>query len=74
MDGTAMTYPDSVFDIVIDKSTIDALLCSDCPYINTARMLEEVERVLKPDGVYFIISYAEPIYRMQHFTQPHVSL
>lgn len=28
MDVTAMSYPDRYFDLVIDKSTIDALLCS----------------------------------------------
>lgn len=32
MDCTNMTYPDGSFDIVIDKSTIDALLCGDNAY------------------------------------------
>ena len=27
MDITKMSYPDETFDIVIDKSTMDALLC-----------------------------------------------
>lgn len=33
MDVTKMTYPDKYFDLVLDKSTIDALLCSEHPYI-----------------------------------------
>lgn len=39
MDVTAMTYPNSYFQLVLDKSTIDALLCSENPFINTALML-----------------------------------
>lgn len=40
MDVTAMSYGNGTFDLVLDKSTIDALLCSENPYMNTARMLE----------------------------------
>lgn len=29
------------FDLVIDKSTMDALLCGDDSYVNVARMLKE---------------------------------
>jgi len=29
MDVRSMTYPDNFFDIAIDKSTIDALLCGN---------------------------------------------
>lgn len=39
MDVTQMTYSDKYFDLVIDKSTIDALLCSEHPYIESAKML-----------------------------------
>lgn len=39
MDVTSMTYPDKFFDLVLDKSTIDALLCSEHPFIQTALML-----------------------------------
>ena len=39
MDVTDMSYPNKSFDLVVDKSTIDALLCSDTPYISTAKML-----------------------------------
>ena len=29
MDVTEMKYDDDVFDMVLDKSTLDALMCSD---------------------------------------------
>ena len=42
MDVTDMKYPDSSFDVAIDKSTIDALLCGDNAYLMVAKMLKEV--------------------------------
>lgn len=55
-----MTYPDKSFDLVIDKSTIDSLMCSDSRYINVAKMLYHCHRVLADDGIYFALSYAKP--------------
>ena len=34
-------YADSSFDILIDKSTIDALLCGEDSFLKTAKMLKE---------------------------------
>jgi EEF1A lysine methyltransferase 4 len=35
-------YEDGFFDIAIDKSTIDALLCGNNAFLNVARMTKEV--------------------------------
>lgn len=67
MDVTEMTYPDKSFDLVIDKSTIDSLMCSDTPITNVAKMLFHSYRVLADDGYYFALSYAKPSERMPHF-------
>lgn len=64
MDVTAMSYPDESYDLVLDKSTIDALLCSDTPQLLVAKMLWEVYRVLRKGGVYFIVSYGAPKSRL----------
>lgn len=40
MDVRHMTYPDNFFDIAIDKSTIDALLCGNNAFLNVAIMLK----------------------------------
>jgi hypothetical protein len=40
MDVTEMTYDSNIFDIIIDKSTIDALLCGNDAFLNTAKMLK----------------------------------
>lgn len=42
MDAREMSYEDEMFDIVIDKSTIDALLCGESAFLNVAKMTKEV--------------------------------
>jgi len=44
------------FDLVLDKSTLDCLLCTDKA---AAGLLTEVYRVLKPGGVYLLVSFHE---------------
>jgi ubiquinone/menaquinone biosynthesis C-methylase UbiE len=73
MDALNMQYPDNTFDAVIDKSTIDAILCGDESYLNTARMMKEVQRVLKVGGYYVVISYGIPENRVLHFEREHTS-
>lgn len=73
MDVTDMRYPDKSFDMVLDKSVIDALLCSDAPYSNAAKMLHHIHRVLSDDGYYFAILYGRPEQRMIYLKQKHVN-
>ena len=74
MDVTDMSkYTDEQFDLVLDKSTLDALTCSDDPYMNIAKMLQEVYRVLHKNGVYLVISYSTPENRLEHLQRPHIN-
>ena len=58
MDITDMSALESnSFDLAIDKSTMDALLCGDDASFKVAALLKESQRVLKVGGVYFAISY-----------------
>lgn len=50
MDVRSMRFPSDHFDLIIDKSTIDALLCGECSFMNTALMMKECQRVLKVDA------------------------
>ncbi|KAJ7015679.1 EEF1A lysine methyltransferase 4-like isoform X1 [Populus alba x Populus x berolinensis] len=70
MDVRDMSFfPDESFDAVIDKGTLDSLMCgSDAP-ISAARMLGEVSRLLKPRGIYMLITYGDPKVRMPHLTR-----
>ena len=69
MDALDMSFPDEVFDMVIDKSTLDAILCGDNYYYKSAKMLMEVQRVLKTGGIYIVLSYNPPLYRMPYFVK-----
>ncbi|GLT39685.1 hypothetical protein SLA2020_138630 [Shorea laevis] len=71
MDVRDMSFfPDESFDSIIDKGTLDSLMCgSDAP-ISSARMLGEVSRLLKPGGTYMLITYGDPTVRMPHVNRP----
>jgi len=74
MDCTNMSsIPDNFYDVAVDKSTIDALLCGDNAYLMVAKMTKEIQRVIKPDtGLYIAISYGKPESRFGHFERPHL--
>ena len=61
------SYKDELFDIIVDKGTIDAILCGKDPHLNAAIMLSECQRILKTGGVYVAISFGLPPNREFHF-------
>lgn len=64
-------FPSGSFVAVIDKGTLDSLLCGHNSRENAAKMLEEVERVLKANGVYILITYGAPTYRLHLLREAH---
>ncbi|KZV33655.1 hypothetical protein F511_12354 [Dorcoceras hygrometricum] len=65
MDARDMSsFSANSFDAVVDKGTLDSLLCGQNSRPNANRMLEEVYRVLKENGVYILITYGSPLYRL----------
>jgi len=58
MDVTKMTFPESKFDVIFDKGTLDALYSGDQPGV--VATMEEVYRVLKPGGAFFSVTFGEP--------------
>jgi len=68
MDAMDMKdFQDEMFNIVIDKGTLDAVMCSDDFVINGHKVISEVYRVLKPGGKYICITYGDPEHRKKHF-------
>uniref|UniRef100_A0A1J3JB52 Methyltransferase-like protein 13 n=1 Tax=Noccaea caerulescens TaxID=107243 RepID=A0A1J3JB52_NOCCA len=57
------------FDAVIDKGTLDSILCGSNSRQYSTHMLEEVWRVLKDKGVYILITYGAPNYRLRLFEE-----
>ena len=64
MDVRAMEFENGSFDCVIDKATLDSVLCGESSTTNVQKMLSEINRVLNPNGVYIAISYGQPEHRM----------
>lgn len=63
-------FPDESFDGVIDKGTLDSLMCGTDAPMSAAQMLGEVSRLLKPGGIYMLITYGDPTVRMPHLRRP----
>ncbi|EFJ26341.1 hypothetical protein SELMODRAFT_97591 [Selaginella moellendorffii] len=66
-------FGDNSFDAVIDKGLMDSMLCGSNGFIDVSFMLEETRRllrVLKPGGVFILITYGEPLLRMHHLKHP----
>lgn len=70
MDVRSLQYEDGTFDAVIDKGTLDSVLCGDGSGPNADAMLAEIYRVLSPTGVYICITYGLPDQRQDYFRKP----
>ena len=66
MDATKMIFIDSYFDCVIDKGTLDAIMCGADP-APPAHLIMEMHRVTKIGGHFCIITHGEPETRLNYF-------
>jgi len=74
MDIRNLDFSDASFDVVIDKGTMDALMCDRgdvwCPsedLVKTvAEEVDEVVRVLKVGGRFLYITFGQPHFRKRH--------
>lgn len=69
MNATGLDFPDETFDVVVAKATVDAILCGEGSSANIAKVCSEVSRVLKPKGVFFIVSFGVPDNRLNYLTK-----
>ena len=74
MDCTSLEYDSDYFDVIIDKSTIDCLVCGTQAYKKVAMMMKECQRVLKTGGYFVSISFGQPASRELHFQRPHLKM
>jgi len=58
------TFDDQIFDVVIDKALLDSLYCAQKPQKQVKAYLQEVDRILKPLGIYFCVSHGLPETRL----------
>eukprot|EP00903_Cladosiphon_okamuranus_P013567 g12638.t1 len=65
-DVLNLDFPDGTFDAIVDKGTLDALLCSS---VEAAReMVTEMHRVLRKGGAYVQVSAEDPEARLELLT------
>lgn len=69
MNACALNFPDASFNVVLDKGTLDSILCGNGSLNNGAMMCMEVSRVLKADGIFIVISYGIPENRLQYLQE-----
>jgi ubiquinone/menaquinone biosynthesis C-methylase UbiE len=70
MDVRQLKFPDAHFELLMDKGTLDSVLCGSNSTENAAQMLREAYRVLKPGGFYVLVTYGRPQLRMPYLEQP----
>eukprot|EP00440_Ansanella_granifera_P062970 gb/GFBE01068283.1/.p1 GENE.gb/GFBE01068283.1/~~gb/GFBE01068283.1/.p1 ORF type:complete len:317 (+),score=56.45 gb/GFBE01068283.1/:1-951(+) len=69
MDVCSLDFPDECFDVVLDKATFDTLVSSSIAEIRSEAMLSEVFRVLKPGGIYLMVSHSGPARRLRYLAK-----
>mmetsp|Transcript_21543 Transcript_21543/g.25464 ORF Transcript_21543/g.25464 Transcript_21543/m.25464 type:complete len:282 (-) Transcript_21543:99-944(-) len=52
--------PNGTYDVALDKGTLDSMFTSEQADRIVKKALHEIDRILKPDGVYIIMSYNTP--------------
>ncbi|CAL9055978.1 unnamed protein product, partial [Musa banksii] len=66
--GTKLSF----YCYVISR-TLDSLMCGVDATLSASRMLEEVNRLLRPGGIYMLITYGDPSVRIPRLNQPGCS-
>jgi 2-polyprenyl-3-methyl-5-hydroxy-6-metoxy-1,4-benzoquinol methylase len=57
----------SEYNAIIDKGTLDSILCGENVLPNIGNLMKEIFRLLAPDGLYFCISYGDEDHRRSFF-------
>lgn len=70
MDVRTMEFGAGTFDVVIDKATLDSILCGEGGVLSGAKLLSEISRVLKPGGVFILLSNEPPKQRLPILEKP----
>ncbi|GFR49716.1 hypothetical protein Agub_g11870, partial [Astrephomene gubernaculifera] len=62
-------FPDSSFDGVMDKGTLDAILCGERSGQHASAMIRECYRVLKPGASLMLVTYGDPSSRLPYLAE-----
>lgn len=73
MDCTKLDFPEDSFDAVIEKGTIDALVCKNDKGSSINDLLKESFRVLRRGGIFLSISFGKPSLRLNYFREANLT-
>ena len=73
MDACNLQYPQGCFSVVIDKGTLDCVLCGEQSFQRANAMLQGVYRALQPGGVYILVSYGMPDTRIGYLKSKYLT-
>lgn len=59
-------FSDGAFASIIDKGTLDSMLCSATSFPDVPDTLTEVHRLLQPGGRFVVVTYGNPYDRLKH--------
>jgi len=62
----------SEFNVVIDKGTLDSILCGDNSVPNAEKMMQEIYRLLPSKGVYICVTYGDEEHRSSFFVNIYI--
>ena len=74
MDVLKLDFPDNSFDLIIDKGTVDSLLCGSNSFHNVYQMNKQMSRVMKKGARCVTITYGQPDTRIDHFRRKKLHL
>ena len=63
----SLPYADASFDLIINKGTMDSILCSNGAATNIRTMMRECSRVLKDHGSMIVVSHGKADDRLVYF-------
>ena len=63
----SLPYPDASFDLIVNKGSMDSILCSNGSISNTKIMMKECSRVLKSHGSMIVVSHGKAEDRLVYF-------
>ena len=72
MDVCNMTFRDGVFPCVIDKGTLDALVCRKGYEVCVTKMMHEIARVLAVNGIFIEVTFGPTGDRMGVYDCPDI--
>ena len=73
MDCSRLDFASMTFDCVLDKATLDSMLCGYDSFQVVQNTNREICRVLKPGGIFVCVSYGAPSQRLDVFQQPDLT-